>query len=146
MIISNIEHSHVTRSFQDFKRGKHRTLQSHHLFWADEVITPDLDDLTLELFKRRAIIEKTLDGTIRLETLPQENLTAQQRFESSSVKGLALLSNVVGGHGGYVPRACIDNGTEGERSWWKGFGLPLWGMELPIGDLAQVLEHINLFR
>jgi hypothetical protein len=106
----------VARSLQNIIRSKHRTLESHHLLRADEVITPDLDDLTLELLKRRSIIEKTLDGTIRLETLPQENLAAQQRLESSSVKGLALLSNVVGRHGWYVSRASVDNSTEGGMS------------------------------
>ena len=106
-----MNHSHVTRSLQNFIRSKHRTLESHHLLGANEVITPDLDNLTLELLKRRSIIEKTLYGTIRLETLPQENLAAQQRLKSSSVKGLAFLSNVVGGHCWCVSRASVDNST-----------------------------------
>jgi hypothetical protein len=50
----------VTRSLQNVKRSKHRALESHHLLGADKVITPDLNDLALELLERRAIIEKTL--------------------------------------------------------------------------------------
>lgn len=104
----------MTRSLQDFVRGKHRTLESHHLLRANEVVTPDLDNLTLKLLKRRAIIEKTLDGAIRLETLPQEDLAAQQRFKGSSVERLAFLGNVVSRHGWYVSRASLYDSTTSE--------------------------------
>ena len=109
----------MTRCLEDFVRSEHGALESHHLLGTDEVVTPDLNDLTLKLLERRTVVEKTLifralalqllrivqikyskylDGSIRLETLPQENLSAEKRFEGGSVKSLALLGQIIGRH------------------------------------------------
>lgn len=109
---------HMTRSLEDLIRSEHRALESHHLLSTNEVISPHVDNMALKSLKWRAVIEETLykdlisilnqiqqvlksylDCSIRLETLPQESLSAEKRLKCSSVKGLALLGNVIGSHG-----------------------------------------------
>lgn len=51
---------HVSRGLENFERSEHRALECHHLLGSDEMITPDIDNMTLQPFQWRAVIEQTL--------------------------------------------------------------------------------------
>jgi hypothetical protein len=90
----------VARGLEDVVGGDHCALEFLHALLTDEVVAPDGQELSLEGGEGVAIVEETLDGTVRLERLPVEVLALHQRLECSPVKFLTGLGLVVCGHVG----------------------------------------------
>ena len=76
--------------------------QAARLLLTNEVLPPDVEQVGLQGSAGRAIVVKTRDTTIDLETRGVEHAPPQHRIEGELVQGLALQIGGVGSHLGQI--------------------------------------------